>query len=245
MSRRILIIGGTSAIARACMRRWAAEPTDFVLVGRDGSRLDAVARDLEARSPGTTTLVREFSFAADADIDALVDDVFADGGVDIALIAHGSLPVQAEIEGDLTAIRTALETNAVSAVLFAEAIAGRLVRAGRGRIAVISSVAGDRGRRSNYVYGAAKALVSAYTEGLWHRVAGSGVTVTLIKPGPTATPMTDHLRGQRLASADAVAASIVAGVDRGAAVVYAPPLWRVIMTVIRAIPRPVFRRLPL
>jgi short-subunit dehydrogenase len=230
------------------MRRWAAaEPTEFVLVGRSRERLDAVVDDLHARNPGTRAKAVEFDFSPTGDIALLLEGVFADGEIDVALIAHGSLPSQASIQGDLAAVRAALEINAIGPALFVEALADRMLRVGRGRLAVISSVAGDRGRRSNYVYGAAKALLSAYTEGVWHRLAGSGVTVTLIKPGPTATPMTEQLRsaGARLASADAVAASIVAGVDRGAPIVYAPPIWRLIMTVVRSIPRAVFRRLPL
>lgn len=245
--RRILIIGGTSAIAIACMRQWAVVPTEFILVGRDPRRLEAVGADIAARSAGSSVTSLAFDFARDNDIDALLDDVFGAGAIDIALIAHGTLPDQNAVQGNLDAVRAALETNAVSAALFAEAVACRMEKAGRGRLAVISSVAGDRGRKSNYVYGAAKALLSEYTAGLWHRFADSPVSVTLVKPGPTATPMTENLRrrGARLASADAVAAAIVSGVDKRVAVLYTPPMWRLIMVIVRAIPRPIFRKLPL
>ena len=110
---------------------------------------------------------------------------------------------------------------------------------------MIGSVAGDRGRRSNYVYGAAKGLVERYLEGLRHRLAGTGVRVVLVKPGPTDTPMTAHLKsaGVRLAPVEQVAADIVRACDRGRAVVYTPAKWALIMAVIRNLPRAVFDRM--
>lgn len=247
MSRRILVVGGTSAIARACMKLWSASaPTEFVLVGRDGERLDAVGADLVARSPRSRATSTVFEFSPDGDIAALVDTIFDAGPVDIALIAHGSLPDQGDVEGDLVAIRGALETNAMSPALFAEAIASRMLAQHGGRLGIISSVAGDRGRRSNYVYGSAKALLSAYAEGLWHRLADSPVSITLIKPGPTATPMTESLPdGGRLADVDKVAETIVDAIERRSPVVYAPTMWRLIMSVVRAVPHGIFRRLSL
>jgi short-subunit dehydrogenase len=114
----------------------------------------------------------------------------------------------------------------------------------RGTVAVIGSVAGDRGRKSNYVYGAAKGLVDRYLQGLRHRFAGSGVKIAVIKPGPTDTPMTAHLKGStKLASVEAVARDIVDALARGKEVVYVPGKWRVIMLIIRHLPGFVFNKM--
>ncbi|PTT92888.1 short-chain dehydrogenase, partial [Pelomonas sp. HMWF004] len=177
-------------------------------------------------------------------IQTLIDEL-AREPIDLALIAHGSLPDQAHCQADLTLAARALAINATSPVLFAEAIAGAMARAGRGGMGVIGSVAGDRGRKSNYVYGAAKGLVERYVEGLQHRLAGSGVSVTLIKPGPTDTPMTAHLKqdGAKLADVGAVARGIVAAIDAGRPVLYTPGKWALIMAVIRNLPRAVFHKM--
>jgi len=134
--------------------------------------------------------------------------------------------------------------NGISPVLFAEAFAGVMSKANRGTLAIISSVAGDRARKSNYVYGAAKGLVSNYAEGLQHRLAGSNIKVVLIKPGPTATPMTAHLqgRGSKLAPVGDVANGIVFAIDRGARVAYVPSVWQLIMYIIRNLPWAIFKR---
>jgi short-subunit dehydrogenase len=155
------------------------------------------------------------------------------------------LPQQTSCQDDLTAAREALDINGLSPVLVAEAFAQRMSRANRGTIALIGSVAGDRGRKSNYVYGAAKGLVARYAEGLQHRFAGTGVKVVLIKPGPTDTPMTAHLKaaGARLAPVDGVARDIVRGIGRGAATIYTPAIWRIIMLIIRHLPAFVFNKL--
>ena len=120
-----------------------------------------------------------------------------------------------------------------------------MVRAGHGTLGVIGSVAGDRGRKSNYVYGAGKGLVARYAQGLQHRLAGTGVTVTLIKPGPTRTPMTAHLgdSGPSLADVAKVAATIVSGMEKRRNVVYAPRRWWVIMMIIRHLPRFIFNKM--
>lgn len=165
--------------------------------------------------------------------------------IDIVLIAHGSLPEQRQCETDLNICSDALEINGVSPVLFAEAFAKHLEKANKGTIAVIGSVAGDRGRKSNYVYGAAKGLVERYCQGLQHRFAKTPVRVLLVKPGPTDTPMTSRLKasGARLASVESVAGSIVGAIDRGYAVVYAPRKWQIIMLIIKHLPARIFNLL--
>jgi short-subunit dehydrogenase len=159
------------------------------------------------------------------------------------LIAHGNLPDQKECEQNVTLARDALEINGVSPVLFAEAFAQQMEHVGRGTIAIIGSVAGDRGRKTNYVYGAAKGMVERYVQGLQHRFADSKITIVLIKPGPTATPMTAHLPQRGMATAEAVASRIVAAIDSGSPVVYVPAKWAIIMMVIRHLPRAIFNKL--
>ncbi|KAB2841115.1 MAG: SDR family NAD(P)-dependent oxidoreductase [Burkholderiales bacterium] len=243
---RIIIIGGTSAIAEHCTRLWAERgDLDLTLVGRDESRLERVAADLRVRGARCTVRCPVCDFLDPKAIGATVANIVAAGAPDIVLIAHGQLPAQAECQEDLVACRDALEINGVSPALFAEAFATPMQAARHGTLALIGSVAGDRGKRSNYTYGAAKGLLARYAEGLQHRFAGSPVKVVLVKPGPTATPMTEALaaRGAKLAPVAGVAREIVRGIERGKPVVYAPARWRVIMLVIRHLPQWLFGRL--
>jgi hypothetical protein len=244
--QRIVVVGATSSIAEHCLRLWVQQAAaEVTLVGRDAGRLERVAADLRVRSPASRVQVRTVDFESAAAITRLVDDIAAAGVPQQVLIAHGTLPQQAACEHDLALVQAALSINGLSAVLFAEAFAGHLQRAGAGTLAVIGSVAGDRGRKSNYVYGAAKGLVERYLQGLQHRLAGSAVRVVLVKPGPTDTPMTAHLkqRGQRLAAVEDVARAVVRGMQRGRPLVYAPARWALVMMVIRHLPRRVFDRL--
>lgn len=243
--RRIIIIGATSAIAEHCARIWARSgPVELVLVARDAGRAERIAADLRVRGPQATVSVLASDFLDPAAIERTIETAFG-AHADLVLIAHGVLPDQGACEQDLEACRQALEVNAMSPVLFAEACARRMAARGQGTIALIGSVAGDRGRKSNYVYGAAKGLVDRYAQGMQHRFAASGVKVVLVKPGPTDTPMTAHLkgRGAKLAPVEAVAASIVRGIDAGRAVLYVPGKWRVIMLVIRHLPAFVFNKM--
>lgn len=243
--QRIVIVGATSSIAEHCARLWVAgRAVALTLVGRDVGRLERVAADLRVRSPRSTVDVRTVDFSDPAAIAALADAVTADGLPQQVLIAHGSLPDQAACQRDLGAAFEALDVNGVSPVLFAEAFAGRMESAS-GVITVIGSVAGDRGRRSNYVYGAAKGLVTRYVQGLQHRLAGSKspLKVVLVKPGPTATPMTAHLPQRGLAPVEDVARLIVDGSAAGKPVVYAPGKWALIMMVIRHLPAFVFNKM--
>ncbi|MEC5385602.1 SDR family NAD(P)-dependent oxidoreductase [Uliginosibacterium sp. H3] len=243
--KRIAIIGATSLIAEQSARLWVREAVALTLVGRELSRLERIAADLRVRSPQSSIVCKVTDFADARAIASFVDDLDAEGGAqDLVLIAHGTLPDQKACEQDLVVAREALAVNGLSPVLFAEAFARRMAEKGQGTIAVIGSVAGDRGRRSNYVYGAAKSLVDRYLEGMRHRFAGTGVRVITIKPGPTDTPMTAHLKGGvKLAAPEDVAAAIVSGVEAGKPVIYAPFKWRIIMAVIRALPTVIFNRL--
>jgi len=185
------------------------------------------------------------NFMDPVSIQSFVAEQSRQGAFDLAMIAHGSLPDQVACQQDIDLVDQALALNGVSPALFAEAIAAAMIEQGSGTLVIVGSVAGDRGRKSNYVYGAAKGLLERYAQGLQHRLPGSGVTLCLVKPGPTRSPMTSHLveSGMPLADISDVANAIVKGVDKGRAVIYAPGKWALIMLVIRHLPRFVFNRL--
>lgn len=244
--KRIVIVGATSAIAKHCARLWLSqEPAYLTLVGRDTQHIERVAADLKVRSPQSEIRVVQADFLDPEAINTTVLDIVKLGRIDIVLIAHGSLPEQTECQDVLKSCRDALEINGVSPVLYAEAFAKEMENANHGTIALIGSVAGDRGRKSNYVYGAAKGLVTRYAQGLQHRFAGSGVKVVLIKPGPTDTPMTAHLKakGANLTPVDVVAKQIVDAIGAGKPIVYSPRKWQLIMMIICHIPAFVFNKL--
>jgi short-subunit dehydrogenase len=127
--------------------------------------------------------------------------------------------------------------------LFAEAFAKQLAQQGHGTLALIGSVAGDRGRKANYVYGAGKGMVERYTQGLQHRFAYTDIKIVLIKPGPTATPMTAHLPSRGLAAVDRVACAIVKAIEAGKPVAYVPAKWQLIMLIVQHLPRWIFLKL--
>jgi decaprenylphospho-beta-D-erythro-pentofuranosid-2-ulose 2-reductase len=243
--KRIVIIGATSAIAEHCARLWVENTNvDLTLVARNTEKTERVAADLRVRSPQSVIRVVEANFIDPLAIQQLVDEIVSEGVINTVLIAHGSLPEQADCQQDLTACHEELTVNGISPVLFAEAFAGHMQIAKLGTLAIIGSVAGDRGRKSNYVYGAAKGLVTRYAQGLQHRLANTGVKVVLIKPGPTDTPMTVHLKQQGgLAKVEDVAKVIVSGINKGKPIVYAPAKWELIMMVIRHLPQFIFNKL--
>ena len=249
--QHIVIIGATSAMAEHCARLWlqsaatASNSLRLTLVGRDEARTQRVADDLRVRSPQSNVHVMTTDFVNASAIQQTVNAINAQGPVDIVLIAHGVLSDQTTCQDDVLACNVALQVNGVSPVLFAEAFAKPMVAANHGTIAIIGSVAGDRGRKTNYVYGAAKGLVSRYAQGMQHRLAHTDVKVVLIKPGPTDTPMTSDLKakGQKMASVEEVARNIVVAVGRQQSVVYVPVKWSVIMMIIRHLPSFIFNKL--
>ncbi len=248
--KKIVVVGASSAIAEHCARLWVASehfppPEEMILIGRNQLKLNAIAADLQVRAPRMSVRTRTAHFLDAAAIYSLADECTQSGPADIVLIAHGILAEQELCQKELQSCRTALDINGISPVLFAEAFAGQMEQAGRGVLIILSSVAGDRGRKSNYVYGAAKGMVSRYAQGLQHRFASTGIRVVLVKPGPTATPMTAHLQaqGMRMASVEHVAQYIVRGVERGRQTIYAPAKWAFIMLIIRHIPSALFKKL--
>ena len=242
---RIVVIGATSGIAEQCCRLWAQDGADLVLMARDTDKLERIASDLRQRG-ARSVVVEKPAFHFPPAIREFADTTVAAGAVDIVLIAHGWMPLDQD-KLDLATAEFLLQVNAVSPVLFAEAFADHLAKAGHGTIAIIGSVAGDLTRRANYLYGASKALLTRYAQGLDHRLFRTGVKVVLIKPGPTDTPMTTHMKeaGQRLATAEDVARATVDAIRRGKKTVYAPRIWQLIMLIVRHLPRPILNRLPI
>lgn len=244
---RVLIIGATSAIAAACARRWATDGAQFMLVGRDAGKLDAVARDLSVRGASATATFVLDALDTDRHGDMLAAAVAALGTIDVALIAHGTLPNQQACQDDVPQTLREFASNATSVLALLTLLASHLERQRHGALAVITSVAGDRGRPSNYVYGSAKAAVSTFCEGLRPRLFKAGVSLTDIRPGFVNTPMTAGLPLPALlvAQPDAVAARIVTGIARRRDVLYVPAFWALILLVVRLLPRTIFKRLSL
>jgi len=244
--RRILITGATSAIAQEAARYFAADGDAFFLVGRDSGKLAAVADDLRAR--GAKEVKTEVVDLLDlARCSQLIEEAVEKlGGLDALLVAQGTLPDQAACEADPRRTLREFSLNAMGPITLLLKAAARFENQRSGCLAVITSIAGVRGRRSNYVYGSAKAAVSTFLEGLRGRMADAGVSVVDIRPGFVDTPMTAHLSKNALfATAAAVGERVYRAMRTGEAVVYAPWFWRWIALVIQLIPRSIFAKLPI
>ena len=247
MTQHVLVIGATSAIAEHTARRYAETGASLFLVGRREERLQAIAGDLAARGAARTAtypLDLNDTAAHQAMLDAAWTDL---GQVDLVLIAHGTLPDQPVCERDPETTLAELATNGTSLIALMTRLANLLQTQGSGVLAVIGSVAGDRGRPSNYVYGSAKGAVALFAAGLRGRLARHGVHVLTIKPGFVATPMTMglNLPAALVVPPERVARDIQRAVVRRRNQLYTPWFWRWIMLIIRAIPEPLFKRLSL
>lgn len=245
-SSRVLIVGATSAIATEAARAFAARGARLFLTGRDSGKLGAVADDLRVR--GATQVEGVILDVVDLTRHAaLVDQAMRRwGGLDVVLIAHGVLPDQGRCEASPAETVGALEVNFTATAALLTVLANGFERQRGGCIAVITSVAGDRGRRSNYVYGAAKGGLHVFLQGLRNRLYGAGVAVLEIKPGFVDTPMTAHLAKHRLfASPVRVGRAIHRAISRRRDVVYVPWFWRLILLGVRLVPERVFKRLRL
>lgn len=244
--RRIIILGALSAMAEAAARQWSTMPgTQLMLAGRDAVRLESLAADLALRGAGTQ------SFAGDlAGIDAgaaFQEMVARLGGVDVVLLAYGVLGDQTKAAADAAEAQRLLTVNFTSAAGWCLAAANVLEAQGRGCLIVVGSVAGDRGRQSNYVYGAAKGGLGVLVQGLAHRLARTNARAVLVKPGFIATPMTAHIEGKGLLWAKPetlgrIIVRIAEAPSRSGPVVYAPGFWKGIMLVIRSLPASIMHR---
>jgi short-subunit dehydrogenase len=242
----IIIIGATSSISYETAKLFASAGANLFLVARSSDHLEIIAADLRARGAGRVETyqldVNEFEkheMIFDAAINAF-------GTLDLLFIAHGTLSDQRACENDPSKTMQEFHTNLLSTVSLFTIAANIIEQQRKGMIAVISSVAGDRGRGSNYVYGAAKAGLSTFTSGLRNRLRKSGVHVLTIKPGQVDTPMTvSYKKTLTWTRPEVVAKDIITAMKKRDDVLYTPHYWRWIMLVIRTIPEPVFKRLKL
>ena len=243
--QKIVIVGATSAIAIHCTQLWLKNnPLEVILIGRDLMKLNELVDDYKVRSPKTLVKTYVVDFLNVIEISKLTKLICSEGEIDLVLIAHGSLPNQTLAQSDLIYNSEQSQINAISPVIFAESFVSCLDTNKPSSIAMIGSVAGDRGRKSNYVYGSAKGLVAIYVQGLQHRLTNSKVKVVLVKPGPTLTPMTENLSSTKgFANVEEVAKDIVSGIANGNSVIYTPAKWKIIMLIIRHLPRLIFNKL--
>jgi decaprenylphospho-beta-D-erythro-pentofuranosid-2-ulose 2-reductase len=244
----VIILGATSAVAQQYARLQAGRGARLALVGRNADRLAAIAADLAGRGAAEAV-------AIPLDLAATPPEGYETawaslaqrlgGGVDVVLLAYGVLGDQKAAEADSAETIRLLTVNMVSACAWATAAAAHLERQGSGTLVAISSVAGDRGRGSNYIYGAAKGGLALFLEGLAHRLAATPIHVLTVKPGFIDTPMTDGMNksGPLWATAQKVAIDIDRAIRKGRNILYTPWFWRPIMLVIRHLPRIIFNRM--
>ncbi|MGB0388737.1 MAG: SDR family oxidoreductase [Ardenticatenaceae bacterium] len=246
--KRILTVGATSAIAHETLKHFANDAENsgaqLFLVGRHLAKLEAVANDLKVRGAKEVTTFQLDMNDFDRHSELLTRAQEALGGtIDLLFVAYGTLPEQKDCEEDVEVALHSFSTNAVSVISLLTLAAPIFERQKHGTIAVISSVAGDRGRRYNYLYGSAKAAVSTFLQGLRSRLFPSGVAVVTIKPGPIDTPMTaKHRKSFLFASKEKAGADIYRAIIKGKATAYVPGFWQLIMTIIKLIPEVIFKR---
>lgn len=246
---RVVIFGVTSAIAEQTARQLVQNGASIYCVGRNPDKLNKILTDLKVRAGSDQTIAGVSADLTDTYQHlALIEQASeALGGLDAALIAHGTLPDQKACEADVALTLQEIETNALSVVSLLSLLANQFEAQGKGVIAAISSVAGDRGRQSNYVYGAAKGMVSLFMQGLRNRLASRGVSVVTIKPGFVDSPMTADFdkSGPLWAKPETIAKGIVNAMQKGKGDVYLPWFWYMIMQIIKHIPEAIFKRLSL
>ncbi|MCA0146224.1 decaprenylphospho-beta-D-erythro-pentofuranosid-2-ulose 2-reductase [Blastococcus sp. LR1] len=240
----LLLVGGTSDIAVATARRYLQErPLRVVLAARDSDRRSAVAEQL--RTAGATVDVVDFDAADPASPERMVAEAAAGGDIDVAVVAFGQLGEQEQLAVDPTAVSALGQVNYVAPIVVGTVLANRLRAQGHGVIVALSSVAGERARKSNFVYGSTKAGMDAFYSGLADSLVGTGVSVLVVRPGFVKSKMTEGLPDAPLATTpEAVADAIVTGVRKGKHTVWVPGAMRWVMSGLRHTPRAVFRKLP-
>ncbi|HEY3001787.1 MAG TPA: decaprenylphospho-beta-D-erythro-pentofuranosid-2-ulose 2-reductase [Kribbellaceae bacterium] len=240
----ILVLGGSSEIGLAIARKYAGRPVRVVLAGRPSERLDAAAEDL--RDLGCTVETVGFDAREPLTHAGVIQQVFAGGDIDIAVVAFGLLGDAEKAWTDVGHAVELAETNYTGAVSAGVALGEAMKAQGHGVIVALSSVAGERARRSNFVYGSTKAGMDAFYTGLGEALREYGVRVLVVRPGFVKTRMTEGLEAPPLSvTASEVADAVVAAVRRGAELIWVPMPLRAVMTGLRHLPRPVFRRLPI
>lgn len=241
---KILIFGATSAIAKSTARCFAGRQDQLVLVARNASQLQIIEKDITVRGATSVTTLTSDLTQTDQHSELFRQATQAMGGLDTVLIAHGTLPNQAQCVNSFQDTLQALNVNCLSYLSLLTTAANQFETQKQGTIIAITSVAGDRGRKSNYVYGSAKAAVNAFLEGLRHRLHGSNVRVITVKPGFVDTPMTAEFeKGLLWATPDQIGKGIVKAIDKQKEVVYLPGFWQWIMLTINLLPRVLFKRI--
>jgi len=241
--KRFLILGATSTIAIAVAEHYAAVGSVFFLVGRNEEQLVSVGNDLRGKGAQVAGI-----YVADLRLKDVHDEIIntaktALGTIDLVLIAHGIMPLQTDDGHDVDTVLDVMVTNAMSPISLAHRVGDVLAEQGSGTLAVLSSVAGDRGRRGNAAYGAAKAALSAYAAALRGRLIEQGVHVLTIKPGPVRTPLMAGKSVPIVASLEPVARDIVRAIERRALILYTPWYWRLLMIVFKLLPERIAMRL--
>ncbi|WP_342630802.1 SDR family oxidoreductase [Marinobacter alkaliphilus] len=247
--KRVVILGATSAIAEQVARQLVSQGSHLYCVGRNEQKLNAILQDLRVRAGENQPIS---GCSADLTDTGTHQSLIAGatrflGRIDAVLVAHGTLPNQEACQANVDQTLSEIETNALSIVSLLTPLANQLEEQRHGVIAVISSVAGDRGRQSNYVYGASKGMVTIFLQGLRNRLSKSNVDVVTIKPGFVDTPMTADFdtSGLLWSKPDSIAKGIVKAMEKGKGEIYLPWFWRFIMIVIKHIPDTIFKRMHL
>lgn len=243
---KILAVGATSAIAHATLRNFAKDGAELFLVGRDADKLATVAQDLDVYGATCTETYTLDMTDHTAQVEMFEQAKTALGGVDALLIAHGLLGDHDAATDDYETALHNLDVNFLSVVPLLTIAANHFEAQRNGAIAVISSVAGDRGRGSNYIYGTGMAAKTTFLQGLRNRLHSANVSVLTVKPGFVDTPMTaDVPKNALFADPADVGADIYKAMKDGRDVIYTPWFWRYIMWIIRLVPEPIFKRLSL
>jgi decaprenylphospho-beta-D-erythro-pentofuranosid-2-ulose 2-reductase len=238
---RVLVFGATSAVAAEVIAIHLQRGDRLHLIARSAAKRDALIARFN-NSPNLTSTLADLDRLDSNDL-LVRDGISALGGLDRVLIAHGLLGDQLDTEKSFAAAEATLRTNFTSVVSLLIPLANHLETQRAGRICVITSVAGDRGRPRNYTYGTAKGALNLYLQGLRSRLWPAGVKITTLKLGPVDTPMTTaHKKNALFSTPDKVAASIVRAMDRGAGEVYVPSFWALIMLLVRNAPEWLFQR---
>jgi decaprenylphospho-beta-D-erythro-pentofuranosid-2-ulose 2-reductase len=237
----IVVVGATSAIAQAAIRQWASDGNSLTLFARNASELERIAADARVRGASGV-----YVHAGDITSITYIETAVAQlEKIDQALVAHGSYTRSLRAEIDPKHLADEININLTSVAIWTQLIANAMANTGGGAVAVISSVAGDRGRYANHVYGATKAGLTAFCDGLRARMLDKNVHVVTVKPGPIDTPMTAHVekKGALWGTSEQVASDIIRALDKKHNVVYSPWFWWIIMRIVRAIPERVAKRL--
>jgi hypothetical protein len=239
------MLGATSAIAHAFAKRYAkVEDHSFTLIGRNAERLSACANELQSLGKNEVNIA-SIDMLDDSEIIQSIDDAIKlCGPIDIALIAHGSLTDQVKAKQDMQYLHDEFMLNAMSVIIASQYIAKHFVSKGKGILIGIGSVAGERGRKGNYTYGAAKSAVNVFLSGIRNDIGSDTIRIMTIKPGFVSTPMTAHLKQSFLfVKPDFIAKEVIRGIEQGIDVMYIPSFWRLIMMIIRALPEKIFMKL--